>query len=379
MVPLITSLFPPGFFNPEEPIYVIPPDELEADIEYSANKFRELAESRDWGHTNLGLKALHDRGIVGEGVLIAICDTGMDTRHPDLSPNVIETGHRDFTGSPSGFFDRQGHGTHCAGISASSANGSGLIGAAPRARLLAAKVLSDQGSGASSWIAAGIRHAADTGADIISLSLGGPSPDTRTLDAVTYAAGKGCWIVCAAGNDGRPATSYPGHYPVSIAVAATDRSNLRASFSTINPQNDVSAPGVGIMSTLPDNRYGQMSGTSMATPYVAGCLALVRGELKRQKRAIPPQSEILRALRVWSRDLPPTGVDERTGAGLIDPTRLIAELVGGSPPSPPTPPPTPPTPPTPPPTPPMTFTTNLSLTIDPVSRRVVAIQVPPVP
>ncbi|MEM3120688.1 MAG: S8 family peptidase [Nitrososphaerota archaeon] len=326
-----------------EPIYTLPEDERQPEMSLRADEFYKLAEDRDWGHSNLGIKDLYDKGYRGKGVVIAICDTGVSVNHPDLKSRIVEVGNKDFTGSNSGFLDRQGHGTHCAGIAAASANNQGIIGVAPEARIMAVKVLNDQGSGASSWIAAGIRWAADNGADIISLSLGGPSPDAATRVAVQYAASKGCWVVCAAGNDGREANSYPGHYPDSIAVVATDRENRRASFSTINSQNDVAAPGVSILSTLPDGRYGTMSGTSMATPYVSGCLALVRGAIKAAGKAIPNQSQMIELLHKESNDIPPEGVDKQTGGGLIHTARLIKLLTKESaPPGPgPEPEPTP--------------------------------------
>lgn len=324
-----------------EPIYYLPPDERQPEMSLRADKFFELAESRDWGHGPLGLEAVHAKGHMGKNVLIAIADTGIDVGHPDLKDRIRPVGNKDFTNSPSGFMDQQGHGSHCAGIAAASANGAGLIGAAPDAHLIAVKVLNDQGSGASSWIAAGIRYAADQGVDIISLSLGGPSADPNTRSAIQYAISKGCWVVCAAGNDGRETNNYPGHYAESIAVAALDNQSKRASFSTINVENDVAAPGVSIMSTLPDNRYGQMSGTSMATPYVAGCLACLRGAYKAANKHPCTQQELNAAIKQYSKDIPPEGTDKWTGGGLLDVGKLIEKLVGSSP--------APPTPPTPPP------------------------------
>lgn len=328
---LVQKPMPPG-----DPVYVLPPTERQPEVSVRAD---QLAEQRDWGHQNLGLEALHAAGHTGAGVVIAVCDTGGDPDHPDLKDRYLVTGHEDHTGSRFGWRDVMSHGTHCSGIAlASRGNDAGVVGAAPDAKLLIQKVLGDQGSGASSWIAAGIRRAADLGADIISLSLGGPSPDSQTRAAVQYAIGKGCWVVAAAGNDGGPAVSYPGHYPETIAVAATDRGNARASFSTVNAQNDVSAPGVSILSTLPDGRYGTMSGTSMACPYVAGCLAIVRGAVKKAGGRVPTQAELMAAIAKTSKDLPPAGIDTGTGAGLIDPARLIAEFVAVVPPPPPPPP-----------------------------------------
>jgi len=330
--------FPPGYVDPEEARVTLPPDQREPEMTLRRELLSmALAESRDWSHTNLGISQLYDGGVTGNGCIVAICDTGIDYKHVDLADQVILDKCKDFTGSSSGFMDKQSHGTHCAGIVAARSDGNGIIGIAPSAKLVAVKVLSDEGSGASRWIANGIRHAADVGADIISLSLGGPSKDTVTRPALQYAISKGCWVVIAAGNDGGPAESYPGHWPESIAVAATDKSNKRASFSTIHRENDIAAPGVSIMSTIPGNRYATYSGTSMATPAIAGCLALYRGRLKQLGLRIPNQSELLAILRRTAFDLVPTGPDERTGAGLIDTAKMVSELAS-QPPQPPFPP-----------------------------------------
>lgn len=327
----------------DEPIYTLPPMEREPEVTLAAHM---LAESRDWSHENLRIADLHAKGYLGAGATVAILDTGIDVRHPDLEP-AMEGLHRDFTGSPAGHMDRQGHGTHCAGIVGARSNGDGTIGIAPKCKIFAVKVLNDQGSGASSWIAAGIRYAASVGADVISMSLGGPGQDPATRSAIQEVTQRGVLVICAAGNDGGPSWDYPGAYPESLSVAATDRNNQRASFSTINSQVDVGAPGVSILSTLPNGRYGTMSGTSMACPCVAGVAALVVGAAKAAGKKPPTQSEFLAALARTSNDIAPPGKDDRTGTGLIDPAKLIEDLVGKPVSPPPQPDPNPPAPPVP--------------------------------
>ena len=314
-----------------EAIYQIPEIEMQPELSLRADM---LSEDRDWGHVNLGLAELHDAGFTGKGVTVCILDTGADFDHPDLKPNFLASGHKNFT-SDSSINDGHGHGSHCSGIAvASNANDAGLTGAAPEASLLIMKVLSDRGSGASSWIAGGI-VAATPLADIFSLSLGGPQPDNLTRSAIQAAVAAGKWVVCAAGNDGGPGSSYPGHYPESIAVCATDSQNRRASFSTTNAENDISAPGVSILSTLPGGRYGTMSGTSQAAPYVAGCLALLRAAIKKAGARMPTQAEVLAAFAETSKDLGTPGRDVQTGWGLIMTKALIAKFVAVPPPPPP--------------------------------------------
>jgi hypothetical protein len=179
--------------------------------------------------------------------------------------------------------DLYGHGTHCAGIAAATTNNSiGVAGVGFNTSLMNVKVLGDNGSGQYSWIANGITWAADNGAKVISLSLGGSSGSYTLQNAVNYAWNKGVVVVAAAGNNGNTASVYPAYYSNCIAVAATDQNDAKASFSTYGSWVDVAAPGVSIYSTLPNHsnsigttNYGSLSGTSMSTPHVAGLAALV--------------------------------------------------------------------------------------------------------
>jgi hypothetical protein len=172
--------------------------------------------------------------------------------------------------------DDNGHGTHVSGIVAAIMdNGIGGTGVAPGCRILPVKVLSAAGWGDSSGVAAGIQYAADHGARIINLSLAGSSDRLMGM-AVAYAQSKGCVVIAAAGNDGSSAgASYPARYPGVVGVGAVDRSNARASFSNYGTGVDVSAPGVGVLSTVPGGRYESWDGTSMASPFVSGVAALL--------------------------------------------------------------------------------------------------------
>lgn len=323
-------------FSPGE--YAIPPGEVISDV-VGADVFRALSDDlTDWWHAPFKLDALHQRGARGAGVVVAILDTGVDLSHPDLAGAGDGLPHRDFTGSPILFRDSQGHGTHCAGLAAARSGNGGAVGGAPDARVLSAKVLGDSGSGRSDWTAAGIRHAADSGAGVISMSLGGPDDGGETRAALRYAISKGCWIVAAAGNEGPNTISFPGGYPESCSVAAVGPDLTRAAFSSTNREVDVAGAGVSVYSTLPGNRYGRMSGTSMATPVVAGLLAAVRSALVAAGKPVPDQNGLIAAVKVTARDLPPAGVDTGTGAGLLDPVALLDRLLAGAPVPPPAPP-----------------------------------------
>jgi thermitase len=218
-------------------------------------------------------------------VKIAILDSGIDQNHPDLMGKIAL--NNNFSGSDT-VDDLYGHGTHVAGIAAAQTNNSlGVAGVGYQSQLMNGKVLGDDGYGAYSWIAAGIVWAADNGADVINLSLGGNFRSATLESAVNYAWGKGALIVAAAGNAANPSKTYPAYYQNCISVAATDNTDAKASFSSYGSWVDVAAPGENIYSTFPNhafylqteygrsNNYDFGSGTSMSTPHVAGITALV--------------------------------------------------------------------------------------------------------
>ncbi|MFH1141862.1 MAG: S8 family serine peptidase [Chloroflexota bacterium] len=216
-------------------------------------------------------------------IKIAILDTGIDQDHVDLPlGSKIVTNQMNFTNSDT-VDDRYGHGTHVAGIAAASTNnGVGVAGVGYNSSLMNVKVLGDSGSGPLSGVAAGIVWAADNGAKVINMSLGATMGEQTLEDAVNYAWGKGVVLVAAAGNFNSTVDVYPARYDNVIAVAATDPSDARASFSSYGPWVDVAAPGVGIFSTLPNQQnqqggvnYGTLSGTSMSSPHVAGLAGLL--------------------------------------------------------------------------------------------------------
>jgi thermitase len=210
---------------------------------------------------------------------IFILDTGIDAQHEDIKNNYLSF-KTEYDNDP------QGHGTHCAGIAAAvSNNQKGIASFSPDNTLLqvtAIKVLNANGIGTQEKIVGGIIAAADAGADVISMSLGGPSSDNKQKvykRAVKYAADKGAIVVVAAGNENTNATRIsPANAEGVIAVAALDEKLQKATFS--NTVNDlkmaVAAPGVSIFSTLPNNKYAPLSGTSMATPYIAGLLGILK-------------------------------------------------------------------------------------------------------
>jgi thermitase len=212
-------------------------------------------------------------------VKIAVIDTGVDYYHPDLDGKVIKGA--DFVADDDDPIDENDHGTHVAGIAAANTNnGVGIAGLAPKASILAVRVLDADGSGSLDDVAQGIRYAADQGAQVINLSLGGNLGSKTLQDAVNYAWNKGSVIVAAAGNTGVALPSYPAYYSNVIAVAATDQNDQKASFSNFGTWVDIAAPGVDIYSTITNNQYASYSGTSMASPVVAGVAGLLAAQGK---------------------------------------------------------------------------------------------------
>ncbi|HEY9854918.1 MAG TPA: S8 family peptidase [Stenomitos sp.] len=270
-------------------------------------------------------RAAWDLSTGSPNTVLAIVDTGVDYTHPDLAGRVLK-GH-DFVNNDDDAMDDQGHGTHCAGIAAASANnGVGIAGIAPNVTILAVKVLSSSGSGSYEGVANGIIYAADQGAKVISMSLGGPSTSKALEDAVKYAMGKGVAVVAAMGNDGRETVSYPAGVPGVIAVGSTDSADLRSSFSNMGSHISIAAPGSKILSTLPmkanpigKTEYGVLSGTSMATPCAAGLAALVRDKF--------PSLDIagVRAkLEQSADDLGTPGFDKSFGFGRINAFKALS-------------------------------------------------------
>jgi thermitase len=212
---------------------------------------------------------------------IAILDTGVDGNHEDLKDNYFSVEEK-YDNDP------MGHGTHCAGIAAGvTNNGIGIgslagSGSQPFVEVTSIKVLNAGGMGTQKTIIAGIIEAADEGADVISLSLGGQSNASRQKaysQAVKYATSQGAIVVSAAGNSNRDAKDYsPANATGMITVAAIDENLNRAVFSNTvnNVKQGIAAPGVAIYSTTPDNNYKVFSGTSMAAPFVAGLLGVMR-------------------------------------------------------------------------------------------------------
>lgn len=224
----------------------------------------------------------------GEGIVIAVIDTGIETDHPDLQDQIIDGKNftSDYDGDPNIFEDNNGHGTHVSGTIAASLNNEGVVGVAPKAKILSLKALTGEGSGNYEWIINAINFAvewrgpAQERVRVISMSLGGPEDVPEMHKAIQNALSHGISVVVAAGNEGDNSEdtfeySYPGRYNEVIQVGAVDNNLTLAPFSNTNEEIDLVAPGVEVVSTYLGNKYASLSGTSMATPHIAGAIALL--------------------------------------------------------------------------------------------------------
>lgn len=338
------------------------PSVEDAQVDYYA---RALVTPNDtffkglWGLKMINCDKAWDLTKGSAEVVVAIVDTGVDLNHPDLKDKLLagfdmvnltdvpaEEGcvwEGDFSTRDDDPDDENGHGTHCAGIAAGIPdNGQGIAGVAWNCRILPVRVLANircteggqsyvTGSGVFSDIADGIIWAADHGAHVISLSLGGyvektmPEPEPMK-SALDYAVAKGCVIAAAMGNDGanlddEAVYNYPSRYGKLIAVGAVDKNGKRADFSNFGDYKQVMAPGVGILSTYFGSRYEQLDGTSMATPFVAGLAALIKSV---NPHLTPP--EVIDLIRQTSSKSDQYG--KEFGYGIIDALKAIKAVLG---------------------------------------------------
>lgn len=291
----------------------------------------ELTEEKQqvpYGVTMINAPKVWEATDRGNGVVIAVLDTGCDLDHPDLKGQII--GGRNFTddygGDKDNYDDNHFHGTHVSGTMAALDNEVGVVGVAPEVKLLILKVLDKDGAGDYQNIIDAVNYATkwegDNGEKVtaISLSLGGPNDESELHDAIKAAVDEDILVVCAAGNEGDNSgetdeISYPGYYKEVIEVGAVDEDKKLADFSSSNKRVNLVAPGVKVLSTYSGGKYAKLSGTSMATPHSSAAAALLFNELKQKLDRAPTERELFSELNKQTESLGNSKKEE--GNGLV--------------------------------------------------------------
>ncbi|MBM7603781.1 major intracellular serine protease [Metabacillus crassostreae] len=245
-----------------------------------------------------------DHGYKGEGVVIAVLDTGCESNHSELREQIIDG--KNFTtddqGDSTNFEDYNGHGTHVCGTICAARNESGVVGVAPNAKLLVIKVLNEKGYGETKWVIEGIRYAMNWRGPkgekvrIISMSLGSSEDSIELHKIIQKAINSNILVICAAGNegDGNHETNefaYPGAYPEVVQVGSVNLQKQISVFSNTNTEVDLVAPGEEILSTYLNNEFAVLSGTSMATPHISAAAALIIQQCEQEFERFLTESE----------------------------------------------------------------------------------------
>lgn len=300
--------------------YVEPDERVFTTITEQPYQIDILQQTIPWGIDRIRSMAVHPY-TKGAAIKVAVIDTGIDYTHPDISANY-KGGYNFVTNIPNPM-DDNGHGTHVSGTIAAIDNDIGVIGAAPEVYLYGVKVLDSTGSGYVSDVISGIQWSVDNAMRIANMSLGSRVSSKSLKNASDTAYNRGLLLIASAGNSGNASgtgnnVNYPARYDSVVAVAATDMNNVRAWWSSTGPTIELSAPGVNIQSTLPGNRYGIASGTSMAAPHVTGTAALI---MAYNPTFTNVQTRV--RMQTTATDLGTTGKDNLYGYGLVNAYRAV--------------------------------------------------------
>ena len=300
--------------------------ELDREVSIVSSDYLESAEyDESWGIEVIGAETVHSSEFTGKGIKVAVLDTGVDYGHPELVSNY--NGGYDFVNDDDDPMDDNGHGTHVAGIIAAARDGNGVLGVAPEAEIYAVKVSDSRGKGSFSGLVKGIDWAIEHDMDIVTMSITGTGGTRALQKAVNLAYyDYGMLLVAAVGNGGSGDVLYPAAYDEVIGVGSVTSDNEKSSFSRSGDEVELVAPGSGIKSAAIGGNYRVSSGTSMATPFVTGALALI---LQSNENAWSDMDivngdgewtndEVRGVLRETAIDLGEEGTDEDFGYGLLN-------------------------------------------------------------
>ena len=323
------------FVEPNYLLWAQAPEKAEIDDQWGLQMIQAVAA---WGEID-----------VRNPVLMGIVDTGIYRDHTDLADNiwanpgetlngVDDDGNGyiddvwgwDFSNGDNDPSDDNKHGTVVSSVAAGIQDGSGVVGVCPWCQLMSVKVLGANGSATLDVVADGIIYAADNGARVINLSLGGPSGSSTLESAVNHAWNEGAVVVAAAGNDGAETLFYPAAYDNAMAIASTNEDDYRSCFSNYSDDFiSVAAPGEEITGAMPDGGYATFSGTSLAAPHVSGLAGLLFSQDPGRSN-----SDVRNLIETTVNDLGPVGTDDYFGTGRINAHRAV--MGDNSPTAPPT-------------------------------------------
>lgn len=296
--------------------------------EYTVNRVvQSLSQVIGWGVSHLKVPATWSI-TQGEGKTVMVIDTGYSD-HEDLQDAVIKDKSISFI-KGEGIEDLAGHSTHCLGIIGARNNESGMVGVAPKCNMIAVKVLGEDGTGPHDGIVRALEYAKTIKPDVVSMSLGSPLNDPRTHRLIKELTAMNIPIIAAAGNSRTMPVSYPAAYPEVICVTAFDKNGNPAGFNSTGPEVDFAAPGVDIYSTYLNQSYANLSGTSMATPFMAGIVCLLLAKHAKQEAETGENDcktvdQIKEHLVKYTDDKGVIGKDRTWGYGVIDINRLLTD------------------------------------------------------
>jgi thermitase len=302
-----------------EPDYIGRPSDFPNDPAYLSGQqwsLDKIEALESWKYSN------------GNGVTIAVLDTGVDSSHPDLAGRILPG--FSFTTDNEDVSDPCNHGTHVTGIiAADTNNGIGIAGISFNSKILPVKVMDryqpDSGCyGSYSDFARGLIYATDHGAAVVNMSFGGPAFSYSLQDAIDYAQNQGVLLVAAAGNSNSSSPFYPAYYNEVMAVAATTFDDQRAGYSNFGNWIDIAAPGSSIYSLLPNSSYAYMSGTSMASPHVVGVAGLI---LAVNSSLLHKQNRLKSILISTADDLGKPGRDDYFGHGRLNAAAAVKKAM----------------------------------------------------
>ncbi len=298
---------------------------------------RVSGEVIDYGIQMVGAP-LEWNETMGEGVRIGVIDTGIDEKHIDLRNRIKD--YVNFSGgSRDDVTDENGHGTHISGILCAEKNGIGVIGVAPKADLYVVKAFDKNGKTNYECIEKGVNWLIEKRADVINMSFSSSVATKSYGELIKKAYNNGISMICAAGNEGELGANtigYPARFAQTVAVSAVDINKNIADFSSRGSEAEICAAGINIYSTFPNNTYALLSGTSMATPIIAGAVAILQGKcLLRYNRRLTPD-EVRLLLNIYTEYLSHgRGRDKNSGYGLFSFGRIsnnenVSQMVNSS-------------------------------------------------